>query len=587
MIIMFKYIEKSHFNVFNNDALFKLLENRNIIDKKEFIKPTEKSLEPVCNFQMMESAEKLLHTTIEHNYKITILFDCDIDGYTSGSIMYQVLFNLNCNVDYILHDKKQHGLDKNTMEIIYQKKPRLLIIPDAGSSDYEQINELLDNNINVLILDHHELANGINLQFYPKEIYNMCTDSISVIINNQLEECVKDKAMTGVGITYKFVEYLEQMGYKVRAKDYLDLVALGMIGDVFDATQLQSRYLVFQGIEQINCKFNKNKFIKYLFNKKNIDNKCDMIIIAFNFVPLLNALIRFGTMEEKECLVRALNNSDEVITTKIIGRGICNISIQEYVFRTCEHYKNKQKEETNKATKSLEKQISQYKLNNNPVIVCNSSNINEAITGLVAIKISSKYNKPCLLLHDNKEDKINKYYSGSGRGNNNGKIKKLKNFLEETNLFDELAGHQNAFGVKIQQDKIPLLFEYFKNTELSTEIEPTQIDSVLNIDFINSFFINQLLNYQYLWGCGVHEPKFVTTFELDVNSVKQCGDGSSIQFYKNKIKYCYFNVPQGTLETILNSNKSLKCEFLIKFNKNSFLGRIENQVIIEDINILI
>ena len=57
--------------------------------------------------------------------------------------------------------------------------------------------------------------------------------------------------MTGVGITYKFTQILDKYYGVNYADDYLDLVSLGMIADKADMTNLQTRYLVLSGIEQI------------------------------------------------------------------------------------------------------------------------------------------------------------------------------------------------------------------------------------------------------------------------------------------------------------------------------------------------
>lgn len=584
---MFKYEEKNHFNPFDNNILSKLLKNRGIENEEEFINPSSKNIEPLCNFSMMSFGEKLIKEAVKNNYKISILYDCDVDGYTSGSIMYQICIKLGLHTQYILHNKKQHGLDIDTMNIICQQNPKLLIIPDAGSSDIEQINELLKKSINILVLDHHELSDEIDKTTYSQYIVNKNSGASCVIINNQLEKNIKDKAMTGVGIVYKFAQYLELSNYNIRANDYLDLVAFGMIGDRFDATQLQSRFLVLQGINKINYKCNSNKLIKYIFNKKNVNNHCNMIIIAFNFVPLLNALIRFGNIEDKKYLVKAINNIDETVTIKSHGKNTYSITIQEYVFKLCEKYNNKQKMEVNKATTELKKQIVQYQLNNTPVIVCNANGLNEVMTGLVANKISSEFNKPCILLHNGKYEKDNnEYYVGSARGNNNSSIKNFKSFLKQLNLFDNLIGHQNAFGVEIHQDNVPQLFNYLNSLNNSINVFSIPIDSKININDIDYIFMNKILKYQDLWGNGVEEPKFVTCFELDNKNIKLCGNGNTIQFYKNGLKYNYFNVPQKTLDTILNSEEKIICEFLIKFNRNSFLGTVENQIIIENVNIL-
>ena len=92
--------------------------------------------------------------------------------------------------------------------------------------------------------------------------------------------------MTGVGVTYKFTKLLDKY-YKVNyADDYLDLVALGMIGDRADVLNLQKRYLILKGLEEIRNHTNKNKLIStfveaqmYSMNNKVTINGICLIVL--------------------------------------------------------------------------------------------------------------------------------------------------------------------------------------------------------------------------------------------------------------------------------------------------------------------
>lgn len=53
-----------------------------------------------------------------------------------------------------MHDSKQHGLN-DCMDFIQQKKPALVMCLDASSNDYKYHQILKENNIDVLVLDHH------------------------------------------------------------------------------------------------------------------------------------------------------------------------------------------------------------------------------------------------------------------------------------------------------------------------------------------------------------------------------------------------------------------------------------------------
>ena len=71
----------------------------------------------------------------------------------------------------------------------------LVICPDSASNDYEQHKFLKDNNIDVLILDHHEAE-------------HMPTDAVT--INNQLCD-YPTKSLCGGAIVYKFCCYFSKV----------------------------------------------------------------------------------------------------------------------------------------------------------------------------------------------------------------------------------------------------------------------------------------------------------------------------------------------------------------------------------------
>lgn len=65
---------------------------------------------------------------------------------------------------------------------------KLIIVPDAGSGDSKECKKLIESGKDIIILDHHSID---------------ASDNPAIVVNNQLSDKITDKAMTGVGITYK------------------------------------------------------------------------------------------------------------------------------------------------------------------------------------------------------------------------------------------------------------------------------------------------------------------------------------------------------------------------------------------------
>lgn len=70
----------------------------------------------------------------------------------------------------------------------------MLIIPDAGSNQYDLHEKLQERGIDTLILDHHECERESN---------------VAIVINNQLSSKYQNKSFSGVGIVYKFCQALD------------------------------------------------------------------------------------------------------------------------------------------------------------------------------------------------------------------------------------------------------------------------------------------------------------------------------------------------------------------------------------------
>lgn len=98
-----------------------------------------------------------LAKTIADNGTVQVLADCDCDGYTSATIILNYLFSREPQwtkeyCSYILHDGKQHGLS----DVMDKIDCDLIIVPDAGSNDWEQQMELTTRrNTKVIVLDFY------------------------------------------------------------------------------------------------------------------------------------------------------------------------------------------------------------------------------------------------------------------------------------------------------------------------------------------------------------------------------------------------------------------------------------------------
>ena len=467
-----------------------ILLNRGIENWKQYLNLNE---DCIHDFNLLKNIDKAVSCFIKHienKSRIHIIVDSDVDGYTSASMVYRYIKQLgeNINVTYSLHTKKQHGISE---DIEIPKDCELLIIPDAGSNDIEQCKELVEKGIDVIILDHH---------ICDKE------NDFAIVVNNQMCD-YPNKNFCGAGIVYKFLKAIDEELWEDYADKMLDIVALGNISDVMDMRECETRYYVDLGLSKIRSKLFKALIKKQSYSMNGVVN---ITSVQFYVTPILNSMIRVGSAEDKDLLFRAFIETDEVFKYKKRGETEeSDEDIYTRAARLCYNAKNRQGKEVQKGVDAIDKLIQEKEIYKDKVMFINVSDIlGETLTGLVAIKIAEKYNRPCLLLRRQKvREDGSLYYGGSCRNFDNSPIESLKDFLDSTGTFEFVQGHDNAAGISIPRENVT------KSIELCNErLADVDFQKCFNVDFdINASdlsvgFIKAIDEMKDIFGQGIKEP---------------------------------------------------------------------------------
>lgn len=475
-----------------SDPIRTIMENRGVEDYKTYMNLDDSCLNSPWELDNMEDAVRLLNKHIWNKSIISILVDCDVDGFTSASMMFQYLKAIGYfgKINVLHHSGKEHGLSK---EIEVPPETTLLIIPDAGSNDVEQCKELRDKGIDILILDHH---------ICDRE------NPYAVIVNNQ-NGTYPNKELSGAGVVYKFLQTVDEDNWTNVADRYLDLVAVGNIGDVMDMHSHETKCLCTKGLARI-----VNPMICALIEANSFNIKGDPTIndVQFYIVPMMNALIRVGSSEQKKRMFRAMVGEEQTFQytpTRGKNAGVTiDETLAQHVARECSSCKYQQNKAKDKAVAELQELIERHGADQNKILFCNSTGIlDNTLTGVVAIKLAEMYAKPCVLLRTFADEPD--YYGGSMRNPDGSPIESLKEFLMSTGDFESVLGHDNAAGVKIKKENVPKAIadcnELLKNVMMSKEI-------VVDFDFDYSRLTVALPKTMYemhkIWAQGISEPYF-------------------------------------------------------------------------------
>lgn len=555
---------------------------RGVENIKKFMEAPDEWLQSPDKLDNMQAGADLLLDTIGNNRRILLVVDSDCDGYTSATIIYNYIKRLNekIEIDYLIHEGKQHGLEDHIDSIMDGTPYGLVILPDSSSNDVKYHEMLKDVHIPCLVLDHH--------------IIDVDISDNAVVINNQSSPNYTNKELTGAGVVYQFCRYLDKIENHNWADDYLDLTALGIIGDMGSVLEPENRWIIKHGLHY-PC---KNELFKALLEKQNysitgdypdivpehLNDKLNPITIAFYIAPLINAMVRFGSIDEKKRMFEAFcNGSKMILSGKRGAKGTFERADIECV-RECVNARARQNKKKEEITDNLEIRIAKYDLLKDKILVIHLEDEDDfppELNGLVAMQLSQKFKRPTIVARVNSEG----FLRGSARGLSNCAIADFKEFLNNLGMFEYTAGHPNAFGISINDESVPKFLEaanmQLKDIDFGENIyEVNFVRQAVDKDIVD--IINDLNNYRHLWGQKNDEPLiYISDINIKFSDIRIMGKNSdTVKFEKFGVTYIKF-FAKDLIEQ-LKSYPEVKMEIIGKAKLNEFNGTFTPQVFIEE-----
>ena len=547
----------------------KLLSIRKI--KKEeinsFLNPLIKNFLPNPNILLdMEKATTRTFKGILNGDKIGIFGDYDVDGATSTALIGNYLSELNLEYEIYIPDRKKEGYGPSikSFKKLIDKGVKLIFTVDCGTLSFEAINFAKENNIDVIVLDHHQ--SEIKL---PK--------AFSIINPNRFDDSSDLKYLCAAGVAFIFLVALNRelrkkewfLQNKVREPNLincLDLVSLGTICDVVPLKGL-NRAFVKQGLKIIKSK--KNLGIKTLLDICKIETNPTIYHLGFMLGPRINAGGRVGKCSHGANLLLGKNPKSSF---KLASE------LDQY----------------NKERQILEKDLLQKILNetkdysNDPVLILSGKNWHEGIIGIVAARLKDKFNKPVILISI--EGDTGKASARSIVGFDIGSV-----IISATqdNILLKGGGHKMAGGFSIKVEKIDefkkFIFKKFQtiNEDLSKD-KPLFLDSIISPSAVNLEFFNKV-SLLSPFGSGNPEPRFVIE-DVKTISGKIVGEKHIKSILVGKegstIKTIAFNAVGGDLgEYLLKKNNKL-FNIAGKLSLNEWKGQSNVEFIIDDISVI-
>ena len=525
----------------------------------------------------LDEGAKMLIKHISQNDKVLIQVDSDCDGYTSAALLMNYLYCLfpsfvNNNISYRVHMGKQHGIIPDTIP----EDVKLVIAPDSSSNDYEAHEYLNLSGVDVLVIDHHEADH---------------VSEYACIINNQLCD-YPTKSLSGVAMVWKFCCYIDMLLKTDHAQKFLDLVALGLVADMMDVRDFETRRLIDKGLQQIRNPYFRGAIDKDQFH---FTNEITPIGVAFYIAPLINATTRVGTQEEKLMLFESMldfRGYELVPSTKRGCKGQAETRVEQ-ACRNCTNIKSRQTKIRDNSLEKIEQIIVNQNLLSNKILIVQLDDLitDRNLTGLIANQLMSEYQRPVLILNKIENEDGTITWEGSGRGYDKSRLKDFRGFLENNKYVMYAEGHANAFGIGIRDEDISAFI-----ASTNSALEGFDFTPIYNVDFIYKSDeltpdeVIDIAGMKSLWGQGVEEA------EIAVEGIKVHKDNIRILspdknptlkiMLPNGINFMKFRSSEEEYDKLYSELGYVTINIVGECERNIWNNKISPQVMIKDYEIV-
>jgi len=539
-----------------NDFVARVIASKNIDfkdiglmidDKLEFSDP--------FNIKDMDKAVARIYEAIDNEEEILVFGDYDADGVSSTALLYNYLKNMGAYVNYYIPQRERDGYGLTIFGIkkVIDSGINLIITVDNGITANGAVDFAKENNIDVVITDHHQPLGHI-----PNAV---------AVVNPHRNDCESEfKLLAGVGVVFKLICAMEDNDTEMILNEYSDLIAIGTISDMMPLIG-ENRSIVKQGLSKFSQ--SNNLGVIALCERLGLDTKSEVTEddIGFKIAPIINSAGRVSKAEDALKLLICEDVEE------------CNI-IAENITALNEKRKNIEKDNMSKVVDYLK---SNGHILNNRVLVIAIEGLHQGTIGILASRLCNKYLKPIFVLTDDKQTGL---FKGSSRSIGDYNLHKA--LVYASSCIEFFGGHKLAAGLSIKRENLQkfsaFLDAFYKeNIDGINDVSLT-INSVIEINDISVLNIKSL-DILSPFGKGNESPVFMFK-SVKIVDIKSIGDKSHSQLKiidkNNDITFInYFRMNKENL--IFNIEDVVDVAFSVSINE--FKGQKKTSLTIIDIKL--
>jgi single-stranded-DNA-specific exonuclease len=534
-----------------SDVLATIIYNRNIRsinDAKNFISPKLRDVmpDPHTLLDAKKATERVIKALREEE-KITVFADYDVDGATSGALLYRFFSSIGEKIDVYVPNRfsEGYGPNNNAFDKIKHNGTSLVIIVDCGSVAFEQLSYAKKIGLDVIVLDHH--ITDITLP-----------EAVAILNPNRYDETFQPKTIAAVAVTFLFLvalradlrkeNWFEDKTKEPDMMDFLDVVALGTICDLMPLIPL-NRAFVKNGLKLISN--GSNHGISALMEAAKIRCRVQSHHLGYTIGPRINA---GGRLDDSSLGFKLLtsNTKEEALT----------------IADTLEMLNTERK--TLEAL-TLEDAVHSVKTSgktNDSVVISIGIGWHVGVLGIIASRLKEEYHKPTFVMTVDEKTGIAK---GSVRSIYGVDAAMLIQEAKDQGLIIEGGGHAMAGGFSVSENKIEEFCAYLKTRiseilsekdSILKEARKVMVDAVISIAGVKFELFNEISKLEP-FGLGNPKPYFM----IDNVVVKNVNYSKGICFV--------------TIADVFDQNQVLKCLCFTSSSNHiiEFLNKSSNNVI--------
>ena len=397
-------------------------------EARRFLQPRLAELDDPFRIAGIDRAVARLRTAISGRESLVILGDYDVDGVSSTAFLVSILRRFGLEPRFIvpLRAEEGYGLSRNAVDRALEVGvPNLFIALDCGTNSVAEVAYLRSRGADVVIVDHHRSKEAV-----PE-------DAILINPHVHAESAVPAwQNLCTVGLVFKLVHAQlkaeraagSAVAQAIKLRDYLDLVAMGTVADLVPLLG-ENRILAKHGLSILEQ--TERPGLLALMEVSGIDraNGLQPVDISFRLGPRINAS---GRLADASLSVELILSQDAQFCREAA--------------RQLDGFNRERQDIERRITEDAERQVEEGYTGDHGIVLFDD-NWHPGVVGIVASRVSRKFNRPCIVL--GREGEMAK---GSGRsvfGIN------LVEALGDCNeLLSNWGGHPMAVGISLDRTRV-------------------------------------------------------------------------------------------------------------------------------------